>query len=428
MEMGVISSFYSVFGVTELAIKLAMLSIWTLSIILFYKTLKFLEPEKWDGLAALISILFIFSPAFAIWSMKARGGYLTAFLLTHVITFLIFNPKTKNKTTWSFLIGLILVVIYQSQPLWLAGLFPLLGWYLFKSKWKFSFPLLSLGLGTGVTFFYFAKQNLSQFWSPPVVGIENITWDAILLIPQQVFQNLTGSYSYGKYFEPILVTKFIAASLIVFILISAVYILYLIVSNKKWNPLLLILLVSVWGIIGYLAITYGTSPRYELPLSGFVFMMMYLLLNQLHSIKFSKIVLFVFIGLGAISLYDFKNYHYENKIELNAFIQGIEERNITHVYCDGGLLQWQIMFYTNERVIARYKPNTDRYPPYVQQVSEAYQTGTKTIGMVGQFKKTDLPNLNGFQAINRQYYIFENPTDSVLMERGFDLSEFKTVQ
>lgn len=422
IEMGIISSFYSVFGVTEIALKLAMLSLWTAAILLFYKTLKFIEPEKWTGLAFLITTLFIFSPAFAIWSMKARGGYLTAFLLTHVITYLVFNPNTKDKMGWSFIIGLLLIFIYQSQPLWLAGLFPLLGWYVLKSKGKFKIPLLSIGLGLGFTFFHFAKQNLSHFWIPSIVGIENITWEAILLIPQQVYQNLTGSYSYGKYFEPILVTEILAIALILFILIATVYSVIRFLTNRKGFPLLFILTLSVWGTIGYLILTYGTSPRYELPLSGFVFMWMYLLINQLPTLKFTRIILFIFIGLGAISLFDFKNYHYENKIELSAFIKAIEDKGITHTYCDGGLLQWQIMFYTNERVIARYKPKTDRYPPYVIEVSQAYQNGSNSVAMVGQFKKTDIPNQNGFQAVNKQYYILENPTDTILKTRGFDLT------
>src|SRR5690554_6658993 len=133
-EVFIISLFYLVFGVSALAVKLAMLTLWTLGIIFFYKTLKAINFKNNHWIPLLITLAFIFSPSFAVWSMKARGGYLTAFFLTSIITFLLFKKNWKLSLWAAFFIGLLLIVIYQAQPLWLAGLIPIVVFQVLKNK------------------------------------------------------------------------------------------------------------------------------------------------------------------------------------------------------------------------------------------------------------------------------------------------------
>ncbi|MBL4586714.1 MAG: hypothetical protein JKX84_06630, partial [Flavobacteriales bacterium] len=103
-----ISISYSILGVSEISVKISMLCLWTLSIILFYKTLQEIGSERNKWAPLLITMVYIFMPSFAIWSMKARGGYLTAFLLSSAVMYFLFNRKWKESVFVSFIVGLSL--------------------------------------------------------------------------------------------------------------------------------------------------------------------------------------------------------------------------------------------------------------------------------------------------------------------------------
>src|SRR5690242_559315 len=80
LETSLVSLAYLLGGINDYSVKLAMLALWTTGIIFFYKTLKAI-CRGGSPLPLLITILFILTPAWAAWSMKARGGYLTSFTL-----------------------------------------------------------------------------------------------------------------------------------------------------------------------------------------------------------------------------------------------------------------------------------------------------------------------------------------------------------
>jgi len=87
IEVLPLSISFLIFGVSDLVAKATMLFIWTLGILLFYRTLKhFPSSNKWAPL--LITLLFVAAPAWAVWSMKARGGYVSAFFLFPLFTYL----------------------------------------------------------------------------------------------------------------------------------------------------------------------------------------------------------------------------------------------------------------------------------------------------------------------------------------------------
>ena len=78
------------------------------------------------------------------------------------------------------------------------------------------------------------------------------------------------------------------------------------------------------------------------------------------------------------------------------------------------------MFYTNERIIARYKEETDRVPEYVDLVDNALKSGEANIAMVGFIKpKHDTTFLDSVILIEDRYFIYLNPDIQVLLDHGF---------
>jgi len=88
IEVFIISLFYKTVGISDLSIKISMLLLWIVGVIFFYKTLKQIEPKKHGWTLMLTIFLFVLSPAWAIRSLKAHGGYITSFGLSSVVTYM----------------------------------------------------------------------------------------------------------------------------------------------------------------------------------------------------------------------------------------------------------------------------------------------------------------------------------------------------
>ena len=154
------------FGVTDVAMRISMLVLWTIGICFHYKTLKNLVRTTPDAeslyqsyLPLLVTLLFILCPVWAVWSMKARGGYLTAFTLFSVVTYLA-SHRTRFQH-WSFqaLIGVLLVVIFQAQPLFLVGLLPLLFYFEYPKKSILRIGAVGFGVLATAVLFHFLKNH-----------------------------------------------------------------------------------------------------------------------------------------------------------------------------------------------------------------------------------------------------------------------------
>ena len=70
--------------------------------------------------------------------------------------------------------------------------------------------------------------------------------------------------------------------------------------------------------------------------------------------------------------------------ELNTVIDALRTHGVRHVYSLDPMLQWNIMFATQEEILARWTSPTDRVPRYAYLVDRARLTGDR-IAVVGDF-------------------------------------------
>jgi len=152
---------------------------------------------------------------------------------------------------------------------------------------------------------------------------------------------------------------------------------------------------------------------------------MYTLIMNLKKKTLVNSILLFCILLGGISMFSFKNYEADSKAEILALINELEVRNIKYVFADYPPLPWQIMFYSNEKIIARYKVETDRIPEYVDLVDNALKSDNAEVAMVGFIKprqESTVPD-NVFM-IEGCYYIYFSPDINMLREHGFKFKNF----
>ena len=165
---------FVIFGTGALPLKLAMLALWTLGVLFL-----FLAQSKLLGAARSfwITAVFVLNPAWAVWSMKARGGYLTAFTATAALLWLLVQDRERRTqdrerqmiVRW-LVAGALTSVIYLAQPLWLPGVLPILAVVLISGRRLSSGAAYLFVTAAAVLVVKLATGTGAETWGGPALG------------------------------------------------------------------------------------------------------------------------------------------------------------------------------------------------------------------------------------------------------------------
>ncbi len=410
IETLLISAAYFLFGYSDYSVKLPMFLLFITGILFFYKTLIICTDKKWVPL--IITILLICSPAWAVWSMKARGGYLTAFCLSNTCTWLLFKKAGNIIFRW-VLLGFLSALIFYSQPLWLPGLAPLLCYQLFNGKAHTKSFNFLVGTMPVVILLETVKRSIYHMWSPKVFGIQPHISNAVHLL----YDHLHGYYYLDFIYIAPLVCKVFAvlfAALILGLLGMAIW-----YSFKNWKPhqLFITSALSVLLILSYSIFLTDHAPRYLLPLTGCTLLTLFFLLNRLH-IRYALSVAIPLIIIGSFSLLTFRDYEFlpYSKKQLLGCVNYLQQHQLNYIFCNDVPQEWQILFYSREEVICRESNNIDRYPLYIQQVDSAYTVSpvhTAVVDFSGDLKDME-PNKTIL--VSGIFFVLEQPGRQLLAD------------
>jgi predicted nucleic acid-binding Zn-ribbon protein len=97
---------------------------------------------------------------------------------------------------------------------------------------------------------------------------------------------------------------------------------------------------------------------------------------------------------------------------------------VTHAFAMNALLQWPITFYSDETVVARWKADRDRYPPYIKKIDRAVDRG-ETVAIVGYVGYTYglerlVSNPDAIVNIDGKYFIYVGADKDLLRRAGFE--------
>lgn len=368
IETSLVAVFYWFFGVGDVAVKLAMLILFTTGVVFFYKAMASLSASRW--LPLIITVLLICNPAWAAWSMKARGGYLSAFLLSSLFLWLLFRQE-KGKLAW-FILGFIAALIYYCQPLWLPGLFCLLFCYVWQERAWTRAGIFLTGALPVVVILEIVKTHTYNMWSPKVFSTNADLRNAFLML----YDHLHGYIYLDEVFAASLPAKIFAGIFIALILSLVGLALYYCFKRFKAERLFIFSVASIIVTFFYSLFITGHPSRYLLPISGFVLFALFLLLRDRRLSPGILTGLWGYSLLGTVAVTGFKNFRFlpYTKAEMLSTLNYLELQGIDHVFSNDVPQEWQIMFYSKERIISRESSNINRYPDYTKSVNEAYKT------------------------------------------------------
>jgi len=186
------------FGMSVISLKAAMLLLWGLGWIFFVLAIdKFTDRIS----TCLAGCLLILCPAWSAWSMMARGGYVTAFLLTNLCLW-IFSCLYQDKSPrlgFYALLGICLGFLFLAQPIAFLSFFPFVVVLMYR-QWKISTVLVlssstiaAIALIIGTT-----AGQLSCYWSSNLFYNAHVL-QALRLLPERVWVFLSGVYYFSEH-------------------------------------------------------------------------------------------------------------------------------------------------------------------------------------------------------------------------------------
>jgi hypothetical protein len=446
VEAGVGALGFVLFGVGALTLKLAMLALWTVGVLFW-----FLALSRIVGISRSfwISAALVLNPVWAAWSMKAGGGYITSFTATAVLLWLLVRGREEETVARWLAAGLLTGVIYLAQPLWLPGVLPIL-LVVLASRRRLSWGAAYLGLiAAAILLSKLAVGTSTDVWRPPALGNPSLL-GSLPRVARQVYVYLTGSYYLAAAIDPPGPATNVLAIIWCGVLPAAVLMqLYRLYTKRYWLPSHLLFasvcstLLAEWGLLG------ARDARYLLPLGALLVTLAGVELVDLvdrrllpkWALAFGTAVMLL---LGALSMREFREFNYLWKNPPDRWTEGrrlqqvfgyLKVSDVSHVFSMNGMLDSQLVFYSDEKVISRWTNPLARYPAYVKEVDRALANGEK-VAVVGYTHTSGAPGcwdipictggLEGMVAnpesiftVDGKYFVYVGADRELLKKLGF---------
>jgi hypothetical protein len=431
---------FAIFGAGAVPLKSAILAVWIVGVCLYF--LAFSRPL---GIARSfwITLLLVLMPAWAAASMKAWSGYVTAFSATALVIYLIVRNENRKPGPW-LIAGGGSGIIFFAQPLWLPSLMPIVLFFLWSGR-RLSFWLSYVGgalavAGAVAAIKAFWMTGAVETWVGPPEGNPHLLASLPRLL-NQAYVSLTGSYYFGTAVYTGRVTAVLAYLWLGVFLVCALSQVYRLFARKYllWSHLLFASAVATiganWVLLDWRDARYVLA--WHVPL---VFMSGFELFDLVDRYRIPAprwVAAFVLVlALEAVSITEFRNHTYmwwmnskttpSEARTLQKVIGHMTSRGVSHAFAMNALLQWPITFYSGETVMARWKADVDRYPPYIRKIDRALDRG-ETVAIVGYAGYTYglermVANPQSIIDVDGKYFVYIGADKDLLRKAGFRLS------
>ncbi len=426
-EALLISLSISIFGLSSLAVKMAMLFLWTTSICLIGLSLLKILKQNWR-LASLLTAILIFSPTWLVWSMKARGGYLTSFFLSSFILFLLLHSRVRLKIFKWLIIGVSFGLIIETQPLWAPATFAVIVYFQIYQKRSWT-NLLSFACGTTLVLgsLYFVKQSLEIMHPAPELQVlERVR--LINDLPSALLNNLGGNYFLTSTYSPD--NKWFTLSFLLFSIGLLFYSIKLAVSRRAVLLSSMFLLATLLSCMGFFV---TSEPRYLLPFIGFSIFLAAAVLSETCSkslISYTSFALLLLVLTGAAQLPSFHGYSslnmsitkkdnvvVDDSKALLLLIDMLKKAGVKYVFTTSSLLGYQLSFLSDNELSVIYRKGRTRLPQNRQKIQKKYSANARSFAFIGfnyHYRYSGkLPLIQ-----NKIYYII-SPSKELVEQSGF---------
>jgi hypothetical protein len=423
---------------STLSLKGAMLALWALGGMFLALAARELGGSR-SGWIALV--LLVACPAWGVWALKARGGYLTAFLAASLCLWLACrSARLPLRPVTACGLGFAAAIAGLGMPLFLASVLPLLALLLLRNRRAIVWVSCFLGAAAPILVAWISVGEL-PYWRAPGFAVEALRTETLGRIGSELYTLATGRF----YLESPLSTTWIqqgAAVLWTAALVAALA--WGLVDSWKARTLS-IPGACFWGCLATLAALAGVAAagsRYLLPLVGPAIFLFSQWGGRGDRARWraALVAVTVLAVAGYLSVLESAGMagrvpigtpYRISRADLGALVEALDERAIRAVYSVDPLLQWILTFETRERVVARWLHPRDRYPAYPRRVDQALRrgeptavVGLKTPEQLAQLKRglSGLPPARrpgAARSVGEGVWVVERPGPRLIRSLGF---------
>ncbi len=377
--------------------------------------------------------------------MKARGGYLTAFAAAAALMWLLVRPQARETAGRWIAAGVLIAAIWLAQPIWLPSIVPFVLFATVSRRRWTPLALCAAAAALTIGLVKLVPVTSSETWAGPALWNPSI-WGTRVRAAQQIYVNLTGSYYLMSAVDPPGPVTRALAIVWCGVLAFAAGVQLLRVALRRFNRWSHVLFASVaLTLVANWVLLFARDGRYLLPLGAPLVMLAAIDVELLPRRVASAMVAAMLVA-GSVALCEFRNFNFlwtngpdslsETK-RLQLVVNALTSRGIAHVFSMNGLLDTQLIFYSNERITARWANANDRYPPYVAEVDRALADG-EPVALVGYTNTSGAPgcwdvpictggleqivaNPEAIFTVDGKYFVYAGADAPLLRRLGFDL-------
>ncbi len=433
IEVLLTAASFALFGVSAAAMKGAMLLLWLFGGGFLVAAARRLNGDR---AALLAAILLVSCPAWGAWSLKARGGYLTAFACANGALWLALDRRTfspRRELLQDAAMGVLSGLCMVSQALWLVPLAPFVLVHLQRrprpvrsflrvALWAFlvvcSVSVLGSASATGT-------------FHPSIVNVELV--QGFLALPMLAWHTVSGAFEMRQAVES---TSFTLAAAVWSI--GTLAGIGLAVGSSLRSRRLELRHLSWIGIAVLTCMTIPVNvPRYLLPAidHGVLWMAAELAAwaRDARGRWAASLAFALTLALaGTMGISTLVHVSYTPQIALDArgeheafeeLVATLEARGVHHVFATRPFLPWRLMFRTHEQILARSLEAKDRDPRSLIAVDRAQAEGRPTALVALAPERARIESLLGPGAeiidVRGRYLIVIQPDDALLADLSF---------
>ncbi len=362
---------FALFGVFDWALAFGMAVFWSIGAAFFALAAIALVRSPRVGL--WIGLVYAVAPAWIVWSVKARGGYTTAATFSAIALWLLVTGRHRS---WGhgLIVGLVGGVVAQAQPLWGLGLVPFFAWAWWRGRW-WQPAWWALGAAIVIVPLFVASRAASDFWQPVVFG-DGLSLEHVKALPRHLYDHLGGRFYLDRVFQPTWPVRIAAIVMLGLVALATVHALWRGIVRRDVVSLLLV--VAVVATVANVALLQSVFGRYLLPAASWLVLLVGYEARRWHGRRLHGAAAAVLLTAGVVASLDtwrsFPGDRYPPRV-LQRTIARLDAHGTKAAFVVDPLLQWQIAFYTRERIVCRFMDGRDRYPPHFTRAMAALDSG-----------------------------------------------------
>jgi hypothetical protein len=183
---------------------------------------------------------------------------------------------------------------------------------------------------------------------------------------------------------------------------------------------------SLFASMAYVPLLISSSPRYFLPVAIFLGLAVWL-----HAPRWAigswivlNLVTTLSLGSHAFMAPPIPDGTTEVKA-MEELLFELRKKDVHGVYSMNSHLQWQIIYYSQDEIPARWVEPADRIPGYPTKVDQALFSGkhVAVVGFVNGKGYVEWKDRRSIQEVEQRYFLAMDPDPETLRSMGFRLNE-----